>query len=253
MRLSREEEHHLRDVLRVAAGDRVTVFDGRGREAQVLIEAAGAGPGRADIRDAHLVLRVLSQGRVEAPVPSVTLVQAIPKGQRMDWVVEKATELGASAIVPAVTERVVGRWSGAEAKAKRERWTRLAVSAAKQCGAPWIPTIDPIAAYVDAIRRCGGAELILVGSLRSGARLIRDVLRDRPGAAPRTVAVLIGPEGDFTPEELDQACRAGAVEVSFGSQVLRTDTAALFALSVVMSEFATTGMGRASGLAPADR
>jgi len=234
--LAEEEEHHLLDVLRAQPGDRVTLFDGQGHEALAQISLA---PHEGKVTRRRIVMKIVEAVRAIQPGVSLTLIQALPKGQRMDWIVEKATELGASAIVPVITERVVARLTEKQKADRRSRWQRIALSAAKQCRTNWIPEIRPVGGLSDAVRSCSNIDLFLVGALTPDARLLRTVLHEARAKNPRTLALLVGPEGDLTPAELAEAVRAGAVPVSFGTVVLRVETAALFGMSVLASEFLT--------------
>ena len=236
--LSPEEEHHLLDVLRARLGDTVVIFDGQGREAQALLVPAVREPDAKRKRgQSGIALRVVKMGDSARPPVSLTLAQALPKGQRMDWIVEKAAELGASVILPIVTERVVTRLTEKQKVERRDRWNRVALSAAKQCGRNWVPEIRPVCNFADAIPSCSKADLFLVGALTPDTRLLRTILEESRARNPHSIALLIGPEGDLTPSELVEAQRAGAVPVSFGTIVLRVETAALFGLSVLASEF----------------
>jgi len=240
LRLSPEEEHHLLDVLRAVPGDLVTLMDGQGREAKARLTAAGAGRGASR----RVVLEVVEKVRTVQPAVRLTLMQALPKGQRMDWIVEKATELGVSEILPVMTEHVVTRLREEQKKARQERWQRIAQSAAKQCRTHWAPEVRPVCAFPEALAVCAKADLFLVGALTPEARGLRTVLVEAAKKSrPRSLALLIGPEGDLSPAELAEACRAGAAPVSFGPWVLRVDTAALFGLSVLVSEFPTRESG----------
>lgn len=229
MRLPPEEVHHLVDVLRARDGESVAVFDGRGRTAVAVLGLKG-GSG------AELRVTGPGEGGASLAVPGVVLIQAIPKGARMETIVEKAVELGAGAIWPVITERTIVRLAGADARrARSERWQRIALSASRQCGTSWVPDVQPVSDLPDALERCGGFDLFLVGSLEKDAARLKNVLAEH--RAPRSVAILIGPEGDLSPGELAAAKRAGALPVSFGSLVLRVDTAAIYALSVLANEY----------------
>lgn len=225
--LTAEETAHLVTVLRASPGDRAILFDGQGRVAHAEIVSVSK-------REARLRL----SGEISEhprPSPAVTLIQAIPKGNHMDQIVEKATELGTSAIVPVITDRTVRR-PGAS---PHERWRRIAIGAAKQCGTPWVPEIGPVVSLAEALTgERASFDLWVVGSLESDSRPVKEVLR---GCGDRTrIGFLVGPEGDLTPEEYAMARNAGAIPVSFGNLVLRVETAAIFGLSVIRYESTRT-------------
>lgn len=222
-------DHYLRDVLRLKTGDRAIVFDGAGREAEVELQSPG------DARRQPAPLRVVEIRHATNEVSiRLTLLQAVPKGDRMDWLVEKATELGVYAIRPVVTERGIVRVKPGEKSNRSDRWQRIAESAARQCGTAWVPEVRPVAGLSDSLADGRQADLFLVGSLDPAARPLRDVVRDRGSLA--TAALLIGPEGDLTPHELSLARDAGAVPVTFGRRVLRVETAAVYGISILLTE-----------------
>jgi 16S rRNA (uracil1498-N3)-methyltransferase len=155
----------------------------------------------------------------------------------MELVVEKTTELGVSVIRPVLTERVVTRPEGGRAAARVERWRRIAVSAAKQCGRDRVPSIAEIAPFSDALPEGGRCDLFLAGSLAPDAVPLSKALAPWRKRKPQSVAILIGPEGDLSPDELHEAANEGAVPVSFGNTTLRVETAAIFAAAVLAYEF----------------
>ncbi|MBM4142062.1 MAG: 16S rRNA (uracil(1498)-N(3))-methyltransferase [Lentisphaerae bacterium] len=226
--LSGDETRHLARVLRLGPGAEVEVFDGRGRQARgTLLSVAG---GRARIG-------TLRDVREAEAGPRLSLLVGLPKGGRMDDIVEKATELGASDVWPVLTERVVARPPAGRRAERRARWQRIALSAAKQCGAPRVPQIHPLLPLAEALDAAAADfDLFLAGVIGPGVAPLRDAVRAAGRARPRRVGVLVGPEGDLTPEEIRAARAAGARAVSFGARVLRVDTAVLFALSVLVSE-----------------
>ena len=245
IKLSSEEEHHLVNVLRVKPNDTVEVFDGCGREAMARIKLNG---------DRRVVLEGLTATRTVSPqVCRCTLIQALPKGRKMDLIIEKATELGVSTIVPVVSERVVARLKVRQRRERRERWQRIALSAVRQSGSCWVPDVNSVLDYAEALAICGSMDLFLVGSLGDDARPLHEVIVDykttglslskrnareaQEGRKPLEIGLLIGPEGDLTPEEMKQAVDAGAMPVSFGFQVLRVETAAIYGMSVLTYEF----------------
>jgi 16S rRNA (uracil1498-N3)-methyltransferase len=213
MPLERDGQHYLRTVLRLALGDELVVFDGAGRQARARLAAD----------------RLELAGPVEvAPPPlPVTLVVALLKGEKMDLVVQKATELGATRIVPAASARSVVRLEPAREASRVERWRRIAVEAARQCGRADAPEVTPPAPLDQALAGSAAAARVLLHE-RAAAPL-RSILPARTAS----VAVAVGPEGGFSPEEVEAAARAGWVIASFGDRVLRAETAAIAALAVV--------------------
>ena len=226
--LTGDEAKHLAQVLRIRAGERVTVFDGCGRraEAEVLKVA----------RD-QISLKLGEPITPQPPRPAITLAQAIPKGKNMDLIVQKAVELGVAAIQPLVTKNTIVH----PGEGKSDKWRRTALEACKQCGQDTLPAIDDPLPF-DHWLASGGAgapsvanSLNLIASLAPGARPLRETLRSHPTTAAATL--LIGPEGDFTPDETSAALAAGFLPVSLGSIVLRVETATLFCLSALRYEY----------------
>jgi 16S rRNA (uracil1498-N3)-methyltransferase len=232
--LTPDEGHHLVHVLRARPGDVLEALDGRGRRAPARIAAVTREGGRGGHGRTQVTVRLTAPVEIcPQPAPDIDLLVAVPKGPRMDDLVEKATELGATAIRPVLTERVVVRMSSEEAAARVERWRRVSESALRQCGAPWLPVVRPAASLDDALDACRAYDLLLIGALTANAVPIREALSRSIGGKLDRAAVLIGPEGDLTPAEIESAERAGGIAVSFGPNVLRVDTAALFALSAL--------------------
>ena len=232
--LPESETHHLVQVNRARPGDPVVAFDGRGSEwSCLLLRLEGK---------KSAILRIVSVG-TRPPLPcALILGQGLPKGGTMDDIVRQATELGADHIAPLATARSEVHLEADRAAKKLEKWRTAAVEAAKQCGNPFLPEIaplSPLAAFLASPAACS-AELRLIASLHPGARPLRTVLGDfraaHAGQSPRSVAWLIGPEGDLTGEEVSSALAAGWVPVTLGPLVLRCDTAAAYALSVVRAE-----------------
>lgn len=228
--LAGTEAHHALRVLRVRRGDRVTVLDGAGGEFQCLVENFD--------RD-KVQLRVIETKKSPAPVARITLLQAIPKGKLIETIIQKATELGASRIVPLLSERVTTRLDAKTAARKAEDWQRTAVEAIKQCGAAWLPRVEAPLTPQEFLARGEKFDLPLVASLHAGRRHPREYFaeyRARTGRNPETVCVWVGPEGDFTPQEVAWVEAAGARPISLGPLVLRSDTAASYCLSVLNYE-----------------
>lgn len=232
LRLGADESRHLVSSLRAAAGDRLVVFDGRGRSAEAEITAV-----ERNGKSPSVICSVIRLLPAREPSTKLTLLQALPKGSRMDFIVEKATELGVWQIVPLKTDRVEKQAGGKGYPGQVERWERVALSAAKQCGSPWLPAIHGVQSLDRALPVfLEGVELFAVCVLDEAAEAFGDVL-ERIGRNAASVAVLIGPEGDLTEEEIAVSVAAGAVPVNFGSLVLRVETAAIYAASVLKNHF----------------
>ena len=230
IRLTPEESHHLITVNRCGRGDPVTVFDGRG--AEWLTECTDPSKGGA-------VLRV-KEARQAPPRPhAISLAQALPKGATMDDIVRQATEIGAARIVPLLSERTQVHLDGDRAEKKIEKWRTAAIEAAKQCGNPWLPEIAPLQAYAAFVAAARDYDLKLIASLHAGTTTLKKSLAGyaaRHGHAPRKVLWLVGPEGDFSPGEMTAAISAGFQPITLGPLVLRSDTAAVYALSILSHE-----------------
>jgi 16S rRNA (uracil1498-N3)-methyltransferase len=228
--LNSDEAHHFLHVLRGRENAEIEVFDGGGQVARARVVAMGRGTVVLGLRDIH---------RIPPPAIEIVLYQALPKGSRWDWLIEKATEIGASRIVPLITERSEVRPSsrGEMGGGAPDRWRRIALSAAKQCGIARLPEIKAAARPGDWAALFADSDRVVMGVLDPAAPSLRQVLADLRSAPPARLGILIGPEGDLTPAEISAATEAGALPVSFGPNTLRVETAALFALSVVRNEF----------------
>jgi 16S rRNA (uracil1498-N3)-methyltransferase len=205
-------------VLRLQPGAHITLFNGEGGEFDATIEEMG----RRDVR-----VQVGAHDAVEREARTrVTLALGIPANERMDWLVEKATELGAAAIRPLQTERTVLRLSGERAAKRLARWQGIAVAACEQCGRNRVPEIHPVQDLAEWLRQLPAAheESRLLLALRPGAQAL-------PEASAQGMTVLSGPEGGLSAAEEDAALNAGFRPVTLGPRVLRAETAPLAVLS----------------------
>lgn len=211
--------HHLH-VVRLQAGAALTLFDGRGGQyAATLVE----------VDKKRATAQVSAFEAVEAEPPyALTLAQALPEGAKMDWIVEKAVELGASAIQPLAAARSVVRLSGERADKRLEHWRGVVVAASEQCGRNRLAEVRPLATLAEWLAQPSGGPVILLSprateSLAGWAR----------ATAPQAATLLIGPEGGLSPQEEAAAVAAGALSLSMGPRVLRTETAGLAALAIL--------------------
>jgi 16S rRNA (uracil1498-N3)-methyltransferase len=231
LELDRDEARHLQTVLRVRDGELVELFDGQGRTARALVTVTGR-------HGLHLALAAPPTCHAP-PACQLLLFACVSKGKRMDWTIEKSVELGVSRIIPVLSERTIVRLDEEGADGKADRWLRVAVEAARQSGAVWLPTMDvpqSLPAALPVVRACAP---VFVAALTPTAQPLRQVLAGlrAPHPPPATVGWFVGPEGDFTPDELRLLLEAGAIPVSCGRQVLRTETAAIWGLCVLGAEF----------------
>jgi 16S rRNA (uracil1498-N3)-methyltransferase len=220
--LDGDEAKHLAQVLRIQSGATITVFDGLGNFAEARVLSVSKQ--RVDL------LLELAESK-STPLPKITLAQAIPKGKNMDWIVQKAVELGVSKIQPLVTRNTIVS-PGDE---KAEKWRRTALEACKQCAQFTIPIIeDPMT--IDAwLKSSDPSELKIIASLAENPQNFREILAAHPEI--ETISILVGPEGDFTLQETEAALTAGYVPVTLGDLVLRVETATLFCLSAVRFQY----------------
>ena len=227
VRFDREESHHLARVLRLEPGDTVVAVDGSGRDYTVRldtvsIESTGTIVGET-VRD------------TESPF-AITLVQGLPKGDKLEAVIRAATELGVARIAPALTERTVVRLDAARAATRLARWDRVAREATKQCGRSRVPVVDPprpLASIVSVPAEAGTLRLCLWEEARMA---LAETLRAL-ATAPARASVIVGPEGGLTSDEAAAAARAGWHVVGFGPRVLRTETAGPAIVSALQSRF----------------
>lgn len=228
--LSPEESHHLVTVNRAKIGETVVAFNGRGTE--WICELV------SDRKNAA-TLKVRFHQKANPLLYEITLGQALPKGASMDAIVRKATEIGAVRIVPLESERTQVHLDADRSDKKIDKWQSAALEAAKQCGNPFLPEVTPVQKASSFIETARGYDLKLIASLQSGAKSLKHVLaafQAAQGRVPKKVLWLVGPEGDFTPAEMSLAKSAGFEPITLGPLVLRCETAAIYALSVLSYE-----------------
>lgn len=239
LRLDREESLHLTRVLRLRVGDQVLAFDGQGNEFTAFV---------AEIKGDQAVLEGLlpTGASREAPV-RLCLLQGVAKGEKMDLVIQKATELGVGTILPVLTERSVVRLDAAKAKERRDRWQKIAREAAKQCRRTVIPEVQTPAPWSEVIARWDEACPLLIPWEEERGKGLKQVLADLreegslSDGSPKILGLAIGPEGGLTAAEVVQAQGKGARSVGLGPRILRTETAGIAALAAIMYELGDWG------------
>jgi 16S rRNA (uracil1498-N3)-methyltransferase len=227
--LDAEQSHHCAHVMRQAVGDLFSVFDGHGAEAKARI---------TEIARDQVKFTILAKASSPRPTHPVWLAQALTKGKSMDLIIEKATELGVTDLAPLQSDHSIAHVDDEKAEAKFEKWQKLTIEAAKQCGQNWLPIVHPPAAPKDFVTALPRGAVKLIASLQNEAKPLKGVLREHLTGlkAGSPIVVMIGPEGDFTPAEIGHARSAGFLPVSLGKIILRAETAAFFALSAIAYE-----------------
>ena len=217
---------HLTRVLRLGPGAAVTLFNGQGGEYLASIER---------VHGARVTVAVGAHQPIERESPfPLTLAQGVSRGERMDLVVQKATELGVARLVPVLTERSIVRLDEEQSERKSSHWRAIAIAACEQCGRNRLPEVALPARLGELLREPAGGSVRLLLS-PAAARRIEDVPRPESGASG--VTVLIGPEGGLSDEEQAAAQAAGFTAVNLGPRVLRTETAAIATLTLLQREF----------------
>lgn len=218
-----QELVHMRKVLRLRPGDRVTLFDDEGWEHEGIIQSYAAGVGEIGIVKSYQPERESSL--------DVTLAQALGKGEKMDWVVEKATELGVRTIVPFLSSYTVPRLDANKMERRHARWKKIALSAAKQSGRARIPDILGVSDFRELVRRPWPCELKLLFWEKESLRNLNQLRGENVHL--NSLLLVIGPEGGFSQDEASEAIRHGFQSIRLGRRILRSETAALASLSIV--------------------
>ena len=226
IRITGDDAHHITHVLRTRIGEALTACDNAGTVYRTELEKAGD----------EVLLRVLEASAADTEPPYIaTVYQALVKGDKMETVIQKAVETGASVIVPVATSRAVVKLDEKDARKKTERWQKIAHEAAKQCGRGIVPKVEMPLPYKEAIRKAAEADLPLFCYEVAGTRSLSGILQtcDSPG----TISLCIGPEGGFSEEEAAAAAENGMHMCGLGRRILRTETAALFVLSCLSAAY----------------
>lgn len=216
-----DEAHHAVAVRRLREGERIVLTDGLGTS----VTGAVASTGKR-----VLAVSVESLDHVERPEPAITVVQALPKGERGELAVEVLTEVGVDVIVPWAASRSVAVWKGERAARSHAKWQATAREAAKQSRRSWLPTVTPLASTADLGVLIAEADLAVV--LHEDATAALSAV-DVPASG--RIVVVVGPEGGIAPDELAALADAGAQGVRLGAEVLRTSTAGVVAVAALLA------------------
>lgn len=222
----KEQIHHLKDVLRLKAGKEIMLFDEQGNEYNSIIERLSSNTICLKIKQKYKPAFV---GRVK-----ITVASAIPKKSKFDDIVDKLTQLGVERIIPLKTERSLIKLDQCKETQKLQRWKKIALSATQQSQRNAIPIIDSVKDIKEILAVAENFDLKLIPTLAGRPKPLREALADFQG---KNILVLIGPEGDFSPSEVELAKKAGCVVVSLGDLVLRVETAAVAVVSFIRLNF----------------
>lgn len=215
-----EDVAHISKVLRMSPGDKITVCDGEGNDYDAVIEQIGKTEVTAKITGSYVC---------EAePSVRITLYQSLPKQGKMEYIIQKCTELGVARIVPVYTKRCIVKPSD-----KTERWNKVALSAAKQCGRGIVPKVMPVLTFDQAVLQMSKSECALMPYECEEKTRLKDIIC---GKTFRDVSLFIGPEGGFELSEVEKAIGLGIKPVTLGKRILRTETAAAAVLPIIMYE-----------------
>ncbi len=226
VQLSPEQSHQVCHVLRLRPGDTIVVLDDSGTEYDVTLTTVDRKETTGQVTSRH---RARGEPRAE-----LTLFQSLLAREKFEWVLQKGTELGVTQFVPVLTERSLVRTKTIEEN-KLDRWQRILMEAAEQSHRGHIPQLEPLIPFDQAVLRLRDYDRCIIAAPSEGAATLRDALKDIT-RSPASVAVMIGPEGGFTEEEVALACEKGAVRVGLGPRILRTETAATVACALILYE-----------------
>jgi len=230
MSIQGSDAHHISRVLRLQIGDQLILVAPNGSAGKARISSIGV-----DEVTLLLIENILEDK--EAPV-NVYLAQGLPKSDKMDYIVQKAVELGVRGIYPMATEHCVVQYDQGKQKTRRERWQKIAVEAAKQCGRTVVPMIEPVMGLASLLASLDTETIVIMLYEGQAAQGLRQALAQRPG---KSYLLLIGPEGGFSAKEVALCQNHGASIVTMGPRILRTETAALAGVASVMYEYGDLG------------
>lgn len=224
-----EDVHHIKNVLRMTAGDQLICCDGKGTDYLAELES---------VADDGIHCRILeSMPSRGEPRIQVSVAMSLPKGDKLDWVMQKGTELGAASFLPFTSVRTVVKLNGKKAEKKRGRWCRIVKEAAEQSHRGQIPDVEPVIGWRPLLDRFSSFDRVLF-AYEKGRRPLGEALREFPG---QHLLVVVGPEGGFTATEAEEAVAAGALPIHLGPRILRAETAPLALLSCIHYSYGEMG------------
>lgn len=230
LKVAGDEVKHIRRVLRLKVGDGITVFDGSGKEYEGSIVKAGT---------SSVIIRIhqILSSTKESPI-RITLAQSLLKGEKMDYLIQKATELGVSEIIPFFSSRSVPLLEASKKTSRYHRWEKIAIEASKQCGREVLPRVQPLRDYSEIFEAASPGSLRIILCEKEGSRL-KEVLSE--SKERRKIFFIVGPEGGLSREEVEYAKGKTFVPVNLGNRILRAETASLCLLSLLQYEWGDIG------------
>lgn len=227
-----EEAHHITNVLRLKEGTMVALFDGFGFKTLGIL---------VDVTNEKVMVELINDQVVNTePDLEVTLYQSLPKKDKFELIIQKATELGVYSIVPVITKRTIIHIDNEKAKKKLERWNKIAQEACKQSGRAYVPQISEPISFKTML--CGlKTELNLIPHEGETKKGLKQVLKSFKASIPKSIGIFIGPEGGWDKEEVEIAVKHGIIPVTLGPRILRTETASLAVLTMILYELGDLG------------
>ncbi|OGP89007.1 MAG: hypothetical protein A2156_05015 [Deltaproteobacteria bacterium RBG_16_48_10] len=230
LKVEGDEVKHIRKVLRLKRGDEVSIFDGSGKEYEGTIVEEGSFSVSIEVRNLFF--------SPAEPNLSITLAQSLLKGEKMDYLIQKATELGVKRIVPFISSRSIPLLEKAKRLGRHRRWEKIAIGASKQCGRGVLPQIDPPGDYPQILGSVPQDSLRLILWEKGGEKL-REILKKKE--RENEIFFIVGPEGGLSQEEVEEAKRANFIPITLGERILRSETASLCLLSILQYEWGDMG------------
>lgn len=218
----KEQAHHINDVLRLKVKDEVIIFDDNNNEYRAIIEKLSSQSVMCAIKEKHRI--------IPTQKPKITLACAIPKKSKFDDIVDKLTQLGVERIIPLLTQRVVVKLNKSKELLRQKRWEKIALCASQQSQRSSIPIVVSVKSIKEILSDCADYDFKIIPTLVGKQKPLKVVFAN---SHHRNILILIGPEGDFSPEEIDLAKKAGCIPVSLGDLVLRVETAAVAVASFI--------------------
>ncbi len=225
--IKKDTFQYIKNVLRMRPGDTLSLFDGRGSEHEAVIIALSEG---------SLSLKIGKKITVEGSNLNVTVAQSLPKGGKMDFIIQKSTELGADRIIPFTSSRTIPRLSESKAGERCKRWRKIAIEASRQCGRAKIPEVTEIATFEEMLTMRDEESLGILLWEGESERGIKKLLRDERYHPFEKFFVVVGPEGGFSKKEVERATSHNFISATMGTLILRTETAPLAILSILQYE-----------------